>query len=114
MNKAELKKALKQVTGCTLQYNGWCCGTCFFSISEKFTNKDWQLVLLIRGDYEEKDLTNLPKDREESYEKIIKLCGSKVVVELRPTPIKNFSKKTSKAKKKEFLKDCAKLLDRGE
>lgn len=73
MNKIVLK-ALKKATGCMIQHTGWPCGTCFFSISKELNNQDWQLVLLIRGDNEEDDLDNLPKDREKSYLKILKCC----------------------------------------
>jgi len=33
--------------------------------------------------------------------------------ELRPTPVKNFPKKTTEAEKKEFIDDCAKVLKKG-
>ena len=75
MNRLKLKRALKSKTGCNIQHDGWCCGTCFFAISKRLTNQDWQNVLLIRGDSEESELHNLPKDRVKSYNKIMKLCG---------------------------------------
>jgi NDP-sugar pyrophosphorylase family protein len=77
MNKAKLKKALKQVTGCSVQHDGWPCGTCFYNISKSLKNQDWQNVLLIRGDYPSDELDNLPKDREKSYEKIMKVCAKR-------------------------------------
>ena len=77
MNKSKLLEKLYKATCCAVQHDGWTCGTCFFAISKKLTNKDWQNVLLIRGDYKEKDLTNLPKDRQRSYNKIMKLCEEK-------------------------------------
>lgn len=61
----ELKKALYKATGCEVQNNGWTCGTCFFSIDKSLENRDWQSVLYIRGDYDRKDLENLPKTLEE-------------------------------------------------
>lgn len=74
INKSKLKIALKRVTSCAIQHDGWTCGTCFFNISQKLNNQDWQNVLLIRGDTKEKDLDNLPKDRLKSYNKIMELC----------------------------------------
>ena len=73
--QAKLKEALKKATGCTVQHDGWTCGTCFYAIDDKLTNKDWQTVLYIRGDYELQDLDSLPKDMTKSIEKILKLCG---------------------------------------
>lgn len=70
----KLKKALLKATGCTLQHNGWTCGTCFFTIDDKLTNKDWQTVLYIRGDYELQNLNNLPSSMVKSIEKILKVC----------------------------------------
>ena len=57
-----LKNKLQKLTGCRVQYAGFPCGTCFFSINTKtpLDNKDWQMVLWIRGDYKKKDLENLP------------------------------------------------------
>jgi len=38
--QAKLKEALKKATGCTVQHDGWTCGTCFYAIDDKLTNKD--------------------------------------------------------------------------
>lgn len=76
MKKKILKQALKEVTDCTVQHNGWTCGTCFFAISDKLTNKDWQAVLLFRGDNKKEDLNNLPKDIEKSLQKTLQLAVS--------------------------------------
>ena len=76
MNKAKLKKALREATGCTIQHTGWTCGTCFFAIDDSLNNQDWQFVLWYRGDYNEADLENLPEskaDREAIYQKIMGL-----------------------------------------
>jgi hypothetical protein len=75
MKKLELKKALREKTGCTIQHTGWTCGTCFFAISNELTNQDWQALLYFRGDTKKKDLDNLPEDINASLEKILKLCG---------------------------------------
>lgn len=73
MNKRELKKALKDKTGCIIQHTGWPCGTCFFSMNEKLTNKDWQALLLFRGDYKREQLDNLPEDVNLSITKIYEI-----------------------------------------
>ena len=46
MDKRTLKRALRAKTGCTVQHDGWPCGTCFFSINSELNNQDWQAVLL--------------------------------------------------------------------
>lgn len=75
MNKLKFKRALINAScGCDIQHDGWPCGTCFFSISSKFTNKDWQAVLLFRGDYQKEILNNLPKNIEKSLEKVYNTC----------------------------------------
>jgi len=69
-----LKNCLLIATrGCNIQHNGWTCGTCFFTISDKLNNKDWQSVLAVRGDYELEQLDNLPKDIEKRIDRIIKI-----------------------------------------
>lgn len=73
--KIQLKKLLKNKTNCTIQHDGWTCGTCFFAISKKLNNKDWQAVLLTRGDYLKKDLDNLPKDINRSLNKVLRIIG---------------------------------------
>lgn len=74
VTRTELKKALLNATGCDIQHDGWTCGTCFFAISEKMTNKDWQAVLLTRGDYKEWELDNLPRNIQKSLKKVVKLA----------------------------------------
>lgn len=71
-----VKDLLLEKTGCTLQCNDeWCCRTCFFAISEKFTNKDWQTILYIRGDYKKEELDNLPKNIDKRLDRIIKILN---------------------------------------
>ena len=72
--KQKLKQILLDATGCGIQHDGWPCGTCFFNMSEKLTNKDWQALLLFRGDYKKEDLDNLPKEINKSLEKIKKIA----------------------------------------
>ena len=75
MNKIKLKRALKKKTYCSIQYNGWPCGTCFFYMNETLTNQDWQALLLYRGDHKKEDLDNLPPDITVSLEKIYKIAS---------------------------------------
>ena len=56
MNKRDFKERLREKTGCAIQHNGWTCGTCFFAISERFSNRDWRALLYYRGDYNLEDL----------------------------------------------------------
>jgi len=74
MNKREFKRALVSATMCNVQHDGWPCGTCFFTLPGKITNKDWQSVLLFRGDYKKEDLDNLPKNPQKAIEKIYNIC----------------------------------------
>ena len=69
----ELKNLLFEKTRCNIQHNGWTCGTCFFATSNRFTNIDWQTILLVRGDYKKSELDNLPKDVEKRVKRIIKI-----------------------------------------
>ena len=74
MKQITLKKALKKKTGCQIQHDGWPCGSCFFSMSTKLNNKDWQSLLLFRGDYERADLDNVPKDINKNIDKIYSIA----------------------------------------
>jgi hypothetical protein len=77
MNKLKLKRALRAATSCCIQHTGWPCGTCFFALSKRLTNKDWQALLLYRGDYKREDLDNLPRDIEKSLQKILNTAERK-------------------------------------
>jgi len=68
--KNKLRKLLVDESMCSVQHTGWPCGTCFYAISEELTNKDWQTVLLVRGDYKRSELNNIPK--KENVENRIK------------------------------------------
>lgn len=76
MNKQKLKKALREKTDCIIQGNGWTCGTCFFAMSKKLTEKDWQVLLSFRGDYKDIILDYLSLDIKKSLEKIYKIAVS--------------------------------------
>lgn len=76
--KHNIKELLDMTCGCGIQnfddeLGPWTCGTCFFSINDKFTNMDWQTILYIRGDYKKKDLNNLPKNINKRLERIIEI-----------------------------------------
>jgi len=61
MNKQKFKQRLRIKTGCAIQYDGWTCGTCFFTISETLTNAHWRAVLHYRGDYTKEEIEKDPK-----------------------------------------------------
>ena len=71
--RSVLRMRLVDFLGCDIQHDGWPCGTCFFSLSDKLTNKDWQALLFFRGDNKREDLNNLPKDINKSLIKIYNL-----------------------------------------
>lgn len=71
--REKMRKILKEKTGCTIQHDGWTCGSCFYSLSERLNNKDWQTILLLRGDHSPEELDNLPKKLTSRIERIIKL-----------------------------------------
>ena len=73
MDREILRIALAEKTSCEIQHDGWCCGTCFFAISKKLKNKDWQGLLVFRGDYTTKEMSNLPDNKEHSLKKIYNL-----------------------------------------
>lgn len=78
VSKGILKKKLRKITKCSIQHDGWTCGTCFFAIDSEFTNADWQSLLFFRGDYRKEDLDNLPKDYMKNIDKIDKACSKKL------------------------------------
>lgn len=76
--KAQFKRKLAQKTQCTIQYNGWTCGTCFYSISPKLKHIDWASLLFYRGDYKKEDFdlktyNKVIKNQEKSLNKIWEL-----------------------------------------
>jgi len=77
MNKIILKRALRKATRCAIQHDGWPCGTCFFAMSKKLTNADWQAVLLKRGDTKKSELHNLPGDIEASLVATLRIAEKK-------------------------------------
>ena len=66
MTKRELKRTLKDLTHCTIQHDGWPCGTCFgallttrgiqdndnLSLRSDKRSLYWQSLLVYRGDYD--------------------------------------------------------------
>jgi len=65
MNKIKFKEKLREKTMCSIQHNGWTCGTCFFALSEKLTNAHWRAVLHYRGDYPKEEIE---ADKNWSYD----------------------------------------------
>jgi hypothetical protein len=66
INKAVFKQRLAEKTECTIQYNGWCCGGCFYSIDRvKLTNQDWNALLIYRGDYNLEECNKIRKEEGE-------------------------------------------------
>tara|TARA_Y100001938_G_scaffold98143_1_gene134315 strand:- start:251 stop:526 length:276 start_codon:yes stop_codon:yes gene_type:complete len=84
VNKRKFKKKLFFETGCSIQYNGWTCGSCFYPLANEINlNKDsdlyWKAILWYRGDYKDFDwkkeypsidVTMFPKLIKEFYYKI--------------------------------------------
>lgn len=79
----ELKKLLRRVTLCTEEPDGWTCKRCFFCISEKLSNRDWQTILLTRGSHKRESLDNLPPNIEENLEKIVRIIEENTPYRLR-------------------------------
>ena len=78
IDKKEFKEDLANATnGYVVQADGWCCGTCFFALSDELTNQDWQSLLLYRGDTKRKDLKNLPSNYMNSIKKIWEIIEAK-------------------------------------
>ena len=50
-SRTALKRALRRVTGCDIQHNGWPCDTCF-NTHPLANDSDWTAILAYRGDYE--------------------------------------------------------------
>ena len=80
MSKTKLKRTLAEETGCTIQHNGWTCGSCFYPLADELNLKEdshkyWQAVLHFRGDYNDYnewdyDTKEFPKLITELYNKI--------------------------------------------
>jgi hypothetical protein len=73
----KLQKNLCEATGCSVQYNGWPCNTCFHNwaevelgLSPTFGHLFWVVVLALRGDYKQVEL-------EEGYEVFLEEEGYK-------------------------------------
>ena len=79
IDKDKVQDMLEAATLCTIQHDGWTCGSCFFAISEELDGSDWQNILLLRGDYKKEELDNLPIDREKSLKKIYKLAKEYII-----------------------------------
>ena len=66
--RKDLQELLQKYTTCTIQHNKYPCNTCFFNLckelglSNEYAEKLWHCVLVIRGDYREKELTKYKKE----------------------------------------------------
>ncbi len=88
MTKRELKRILKKKTDCSIQHDGWPCGTCFGTvlpdnISEEKAQDFWRSLLVYRGDY---SLADMGLDQETVDKCITEL---KVMLEPKPSPCAN-------------------------
>lgn len=67
--KQELINLLAEETDCNIQHNGCPCRTCFYNLCERLglTNERatmfWQTILILRGDYTEKEIQLYNKTR---------------------------------------------------
>lgn len=65
-NKTEIKKLMElfaDKTGCSAQFNGCPCNTCFHAIEDlDFRHIVWLLLLGIRGDYDSEEILNAIKE----------------------------------------------------
>lgn len=60
--RRELQGLLLDVTGCSIQYSGWPCGTCFGVLG--LSDGAWHATLVLRGDYKDGDFgIDMPDDR---------------------------------------------------
>ncbi len=56
VNKNKLRRKLEKELGCTIQHDGWPCGSCFHTIDidlREDISEYWQPVLSVRGDYDD-------------------------------------------------------------
>jgi hypothetical protein len=47
IDRTKLRRKLAAVTGCTVQHDGWPCGSCF-----PWGGAHWRAILAYRGDYD--------------------------------------------------------------
>lgn len=67
-DREEFKEKLLEKTMCSIQHDGWTCGTCFFSLSETLTNLHWRVILNFRGDYSDEDLDRDLEEMNKNHE----------------------------------------------
>lgn len=57
--RRSLRERLTYATGCTIQYTGWPCNTCFHALKIGLDADDldraWHATLVLRGDYRNGD-----------------------------------------------------------
>ena len=77
ISKNELQRKLEQELGCTIQYGGYPCNSCFHSVGDEWNLKEdihkyWEAVLDFRGDYDDFDW-DIDIDTSQFYELIEEL-----------------------------------------
>ena len=82
ISKNKLRRKLEDRCGCTIQHDGWPCGSCFNTMHalEEKLKEDlgcyWQAILDYRGDYDdynwpiETDTSQFPELIEELYNQL--------------------------------------------
>ena len=76
-NREEVRRNLERELGCTIQHDGWPCGSCFCSVGDEWNlSKDighyWQAVLDFRGDYDDFEW-DIDTDTSKFHDLIIEL-----------------------------------------
>jgi len=58
-----IREELVELSSCEIQHTGWPCNTCFHSVvgpklglSNDMTHELWKIILVLRGDYTEKQI----------------------------------------------------------
>ena len=52
-----LLEEFAKITGCNVQYGNCPCNTCFHDIEGDFKHLVWLIILGLRGDYDEKQIS---------------------------------------------------------
>ncbi len=78
---------LRRGTGCGIQHKGCPCRTCFYNfaenvlgLKEKRATDFWRVVLILRGDYDEKGMAKTEAEElEKCLMEALKQTGRKIV-----------------------------------
>ena len=76
-NREEVRRNLEIELGCTIQHDGWPCGSCFCTLDADVNLKEdigeyWQAVLDFRGDYDDFEW-DIDTDTSKFHDLIIEL-----------------------------------------